>query len=132
MGSSTAIFPTDYAVQMAPWLMKTVSEAEAFDAKLIWDVTVPVLLHYWFVVFIILALVLLYALLFALTTRRWRILGRVLYSYLHLGILFVIGLIWGPAIYVNDYFEIINFLVYAFSFEVVGIIVKKMGLSRRW
>jgi hypothetical protein len=134
MATSTtaAILPTDYATQMGPWLIKTYGEAQEKAFRMIWDATIPKLLHDWLLIFVLLAAILFYSFVAAVITRRWRMLGRVLYSYLHLGILFAIGFIWGPEIYANDWFELINFVVYAFSFTMVGFIVEKMGFRRRW
>lgn len=133
MGTGTpTIFPINYAVEFVPWLMNLIGQAQAQAYQIMWNATIPVLLQNWVEIAVFLFLLLLYATILAVTTRRWKTLGRVLYSYFHLGILFVIGLIWGPQIYANVSFELINFVIYAFSFTVVGIIIDNSGLRRRW
>jgi len=81
-------------------------------------------------VFCMLVLVLVAATVRAVTTGRWGWLGSVLYNYLYFGTLFVIGLIWGPEIFANDYFEIALVILYIVCFSLVGVILTKTGLRR--
>jgi predicted branched-subunit amino acid permease len=61
---------------------------------------------------------------------HWWVLGSVLYPYLYWGIILIIGLIFGPAIFVNTYAELDLFILYIFCFILVGRILNKTGLKR--
>ena len=63
---------------------------------------------------------------------RWGMLGSVLYHYLYFGILFVVGLIKGPEIFVSEYFEIAcAIILYPICYFTVGTILDKTGIHKR-
>ena len=64
---------------------------------------------------------------------RWGSLGNFLYNFLYLGILFVVGLIFGPEIFVKDLFhEVCTLILYPICFYVTGQILTRTGLRRQY
>lgn len=117
---------------LIPWMFKAFEEAKAQEFRMIWNVTVPYVLQHLLEVIGILLIILLVAFLTWLVTDRWFMLGRVLYTYLHGGVLLLIGVIWGPELYANDIFEIINLVTYMICFIFVGTILDRIGARKRW
>lgn len=68
----------------------------------------------------------------AFSTGRWGMFASVLYNYFYGTVMIAIGFIFGPETFGNDYFKIIAFLVYVFCFWLVGQVLKKTGLRRRF
>jgi hypothetical protein len=131
MGTTTPFGP-DFVKELIPWLLKTFGEATAHAYRIIWNAFITLLLQHLILVACVLVLVLVAATVRAAITRRWGWLGSVLYNYLYFGTLFVIGLVWGPEIFANDYFEIALVILYIVCFSLVGVILTKTGLRRRY
>lgn len=131
MGTTTPFGP-DFVKELIPWLLKTFGEATAHAYRIIWDAFITLLWQHWIITVCVLILVLVAATVRAVTTGRWGWLGSVLYNYFYFGTLFVVGLIWGPEIFANDYFEIALVILYIVCFSLVGIILTKTGLRRRY
>src|ERR1700739_2425359 len=105
MGTTTPFGP-DFVKELIPWLMAQIGDATAHAYRIIWDAFITLLWQHWVITIVVLVLILVAATIRAVTTGRWGWLGSVLYNYLYFGTLFVVGLIWGPEIFANDYFEI--------------------------
>ena len=132
MGTTTPFFGPDFVKQLIPWLTAQFGEATAHANRIIWNAFITLLLQHLILVACVLILVLVAATVRAVTTGRWGWLGSVLYNYLYFGTLFVVGLIWGPKIFANDYFEIVLVILYIVCFSLVGVILTKTGLRRRY
>ena len=98
---------------------------------MMWDGLMSFLTSHWLVVLGVLVLVFIGALTRAVLTGRWGMLGSVLYNYLYFGTLFVVGLIFGPEVFANDYFKLVLVLLYVVCFTLVGMFISKMGFRRR-
>ena len=130
MGTATPTFGTDFVKEMIPWILKTFEDSKAKEFRMIWDAAMPYLLQHWITVLGILIVVLLFAFLTYLATGRWFLLGRVFYTYLHGGVVLLCGAIFGPELYANDIFEIVNVLIYVVVFLTVGSILDGLGIRR--
>jgi hypothetical protein len=128
MSTTTPQFGPDFVKELVPWMLERMRDGKGFPYVL--DIGMTYLLEHWVAVISFLFAVLVYAIIRALMGHWW-ILGSVLYKLLLLYCtLFLIGLIFGPEIFANDYFKIVLFLVYITCYILVGKILKKTGLRR--
>ncbi len=75
-------------------------------------------------------LLLIFVLFFATTMKammgRWGSLGSLLYNFFYFGILFIIGLFWGPEIFINDYFGFACAVVlYPICYFAAGVVLDR-------
>ncbi len=112
--------------------MGMIGDATARGYRMVWDIAVQFVLHNLLSITILLLLVLVMSAIQAFTTGRWGWFGSVLYNYMFGGVMIAVGFIWGPETFANDYFEIVSFLIYIICFCLVGVILKKTGLRRRF
>lgn len=111
-------------------LLQSVDEGKMIAYRSLWDVCMTFLSEHWVVIAIFLAIVYVTAIVRAFF-GYWGMLGSVLYHSLFLGILFVIGLIWGPEVFVSNYIGIWLALLYFVCYFMVGRILDWTGLRRR-
>ena len=98
-------------------------------AHLLWSALLVFLSAHalWVIAFIVVifAVAILYALL-----GRWGLLGSVLYNTLYFGILFIVGLIWGPDVFISDAFHAAcTVVLYPICFLVTGWILDWTGVK---
>ncbi len=132
MFSTTTPFGQEFYKSLIDQLFQAVDNGTKMAAHMLWDALINFLVHDWLLVLGILTFFLVIAIIEFLTTGRWAMLGSVLYHYIYYGILFLIGLIFGPEIFTNDWADLLFFVVYAISFTWVGIILSKTGIRGRW
>lgn len=86
---------------------------------------------HWMAVVMFLTIIFVIALVRAFS-GSWAMLGRVLYNSLYFGTLFIIGLIKGPEVFVNWYFEVFCvILLYPICYFLVGRVLDFLGVTRR-
>jgi len=115
---------------MIDTLFKGVETATQQVARVLWSALLSFLTAHWLVViiaiFVIFVLVLLKAML-----GRWGSLGSFLYNFFYFGVLFVIGLIWGPEVFVNNIFNsAVAIILYPVCYFITGLILEKTDLRR--
>lgn len=125
MGTTTQPLGADFPAQMVTMFLNTLQEATVKAYLMLWGILITFLKEHWLGVGEILLSLLGVALLVFLLTGRWAMLGSVLNRYFFFGILFIIGLIFGPEVFANDYFEIVWAIVGIIAFVIVGKIFKK-------
>jgi hypothetical protein len=130
MNSTTLPLGADYIKQTIDLLTTGIAQATAHDYRIFWDILISLLAQHWLGTLTVLVVIILYAVARYLMTGRWATLGSVLYNYFYFSILFLIGLIWGPEVYANDYFPIIATIVYGISFAIVGFILLTTGVRK--
>lgn len=130
MGTSTPFGP-DFVKELIPWMLQIFDDATKRAYHMMWDILINFLTEHWLLVIGVLTFFLILAVVEYFTTGHWAMLGRVLYSYIYYGILFLIGLIFGPEIFANDWIDLLLFTVYVVSFIWVGMILNKTGIRRR-
>jgi hypothetical protein len=128
--TSTPVFGPDFVKDLILSMHEKISEATAQGYRMVWDAGVQVVLHNLGWVLLGLFVILALSAFEAFTTGRWGWFGSVLYHYLFGGVMIVIGFIFGPEIFANDYFKIVAVITYVVCFWLVGRILKKTGLRR--
>ncbi len=118
--TSTSPLGLDFPKQVVTMLFKAVDEGTKQAYRMIWSAIKEILVSHWGMVIIALVFILLLATVEYLVTRRWAMLGSVLYNYLYFGILFLIALIFGSDVFASDWFKIVLFIVYVVCFILVG------------
>jgi len=131
MISTSTPLGIDFPKQIVSLLLNTINESTKQMFRVMWNIFMSLLVEHWKAVIIVLFTVLIYAIIRALLGHWW-VLGNVLYNYFYFGILFIIGLIWGPEVFANDYFKLVLVIVYIVCFTLVGIILNKTGLRRKF
>src|ERR1041384_2590417 len=101
--TTTPQFGPDFVKELIPWMIQQFSVATAKAFRMIWDIGMTYLAQHWVMVIVSLVVIFVVALIRAFVTGRWAMLGSVVYNYLYFGTLFLVGLIWGPELFANDY-----------------------------
>jgi hypothetical protein len=114
----------DFTKQLIDSFLNSLQEGTIWALKFVWDLITSFLLQNWVAVVIILVIVLIYAVLKALTGHWW-VLGHVLYNYFYWGLILAIGAIWGPESFAGIYAEIGLFALYIVCYILVGKILRK-------
>jgi hypothetical protein len=127
MNSST---PT-LAVELINAFKSALEEGMRNGAIMMWSALISVLKEHWLATGIIVCGLLVITYVKAIATGRWGDFGSVLYRVIFCGILFVVGLLLGPEIFVNDYFDIAAAIIGGLVFGMVGWILLVLGLRRR-
>ena len=131
MSTTTPIFGPDFVKDIIPWMFQVVADATKQAYRMMWNWGMSALKEHMIAIILILFGLLVFSYLRALITRRWGLFGSVLYNYLYFGTLFIIGLIFGPETFANDYFEIFLAILYVVCFILVGKILIETGVKRR-
>lgn len=108
---------------------KAFNNAELHDVRLFWLILLSMLKAHWIAIVITLVILFVVSILLALM-GRWRMFGSLLYNFLYFGTLLLVGLIFGPDIFSNNYFDIFTFMLYITCFILVGISLNKMGFRK--
>lgn len=131
MGSSTLAIAIDFPKYLVTIFSDAFEKGTQQAARMLWSVLISILKEHWFAVISVLFLVLV-AVTFKAMMGRWGSLGSFLYNALYFGTLFIIGLIWGPEIFVNDIFNAAcTAILYPVCYLLVGYILDKTGLRYR-
>ncbi len=99
--------------------------------RIVWGIVVQFVSQYW--VYILVFTLLLYVMvLLEARAGRWGMLGSLLYHTLYFGCLVLLALFAGPELFANEYVNIaIVMLLYPLCYKVVGLILKKLGVSTK-
>ena len=99
--------------------------------QMYWDIFMSFLLKNWGTVIVVLIAIFVIALVKAIR-GRWGMLGSVLYNYFYFGTLFIIGLIWGPTIFISNFIAILcTIILYPVCYLLVGVILNKIKVRGR-
>lgn len=128
--TTTPTFGPDFVKELIPWMIQQFGIATAKAFRMVWDVGMTYLVQHWIAVLVGLFAVFIFALVRAFVTGRWAMLGSVAYNYLYFGALFLIGTIWGPEVFANDYFKIVLVILYIACFILTGKFLSKIGVRR--
>ena len=124
--ATTSAQPNTKFVQSITTLIPDVIEQETKEAaEMLWSVTLSLLADHWLLVMSIFFIILITATAKAMF-GRWGMLGSVLYNLFYFGTLFFIGIIWGPEVFVSDYFNVAcTAFLYPVCYIIVGRILKR-------
>ena len=120
----------DLMKELIPWMIQQFGVATAKAFHMIWDIGITYLAQHWIAVLAGLFTIFVVALVRAFVTGRWAMLGSVVYNYLYFGTLFLVGTIFGPEVFTNDYFKIVLVILYVVCFTLTGIFLNKIGVQR--
>jgi hypothetical protein len=128
MTPTSVPFGPDFSKYMIDMVLNAADEAAKEVARLLWSALLSFLAQHWLAAMGLLFLVFVFATLKAMM-GRWGTLGSVLYNFIYFGILFIIGLIWGPEVFLNDFFKAAcAVILYPICYLAVGIILDKTGV----
>jgi len=130
MPTTTTPFGPDFVKEFIPWMIQEFGVATAKAFRMIWDIGMTYLAEHWIALIVGLVLIFVIALVRAFITGRWAMLGSVTYNYLYFGTLFIIGLIFGPELFANNYFIIFLVVLYVICFILTGRFLSKIGVRR--
>lgn len=103
------------------------SQIQAYQA--LWDGLMKFLSSNWLSVFLLFLFLFIFSLARAIN-GRWGMFGSMLYNYLYWGILFILGLIFGPKIFANLFIDIALFILYLICYALVGRILTVLHLKK--
>ena len=97
-----------------------------------WDIFMSTIKEHWLLILSILFGLLIISIIIALM-GEWGFFGSLMYNYLYFGVLFILGLIKGSEVFLNEYFEFFCILLlYPVCYKIVGIILDKTGLKNQF
>lgn len=108
-------------------LVQAFSDGQKIAFQTLWDLLMSFLFKNWLSVTVFLFIIFIVAFVRAMF-GRWGMFGSVLYNYLYFGILFIVGLIFGPMIFANIFIDIVCVILYIVCFRFVRIILDDLGL----
>lgn len=98
--------------------------------RLFWDHAISALKEHWLLIVAILIVLFIFAFIKA-KQGWWGALGSYLYNFLYFGILLVVGLMFGPEVFVANWFAIVcTIILYPICYKIVGIILDKTGVKK--
>lgn len=130
MNSTSTPLSQDFPKQVVGLFLNAIDEGTKQAARMLWGILTTFLSEHWLVV-----LLLLFVVFVAVTLKammgRWGSLGSFLYNVFYFGILLIVGLIWGPEVFVGDYFKAAcAVILYPVCYFLVGLILDKMRVRR--
>lgn len=130
MTATSTPIVSDFPKQMVNLLLNSIEEGTKQAAHMLWNILISSLKDHWFAVMIALLAIFVFV-TFKAMLGRWGSLGSFLYNFFYFGTLFIIGLIWGPEVFVNDIFNATCAVVlYPICYLLVGLILEKTGLKQ--
>lgn len=132
MDTSSSSSPNiDFPKQMVVAMSQAMENGSKWATEFWWKILMKFLAENWAWVFLGLFVILIYVSLKAMM-GKWGSLGSFLYNLFYFGTLFVIGLVWGPQVFVDDIFNAAcAVILYPVCYLLVGIILDKTGLKNR-
>lgn len=130
MISTSTPFGPGFVKDLVPWMFQVFGGATVKAYLMMWNILITYLAQHWVSVLIGLFAVFVIALIRAVITGRWAMLGSVIYNYLYFGTLFFIGAVFGAGVFANDYFKIVLAVLYVICFITTGVILNKIGIRR--
>ena len=128
--TSTPPFGPDFVKELVPQIFQVIGEATARSFRMFWDIGMTYLSQHWIAVLLGLLIIFIVALVRAFITGRWAMLGSVVYNYLYFGILFLVGISFGPEVFTNNYFKIVLAILYLICFVATGSFLRKIGVRK--
>ncbi len=131
MNATSSPFGPDFYKDLVSMMFKAMDDGTKTAYHMMWDMLLYFLIHDWLLVLGLLTFFLVIATTEFLFTGRWAMLGSVLYNYCYYGLLFLVGLIFGPEVFANYWIDLLLFAIYAVSFAWIGIILTQIGIRHR-
>ena len=126
--SSFTFGPADFK-QLLDSINQSMENETKQAVGMLWSVFLSYLTAHWLAIIAIL-FVIFVALTIKAMMGRWGSLGSFIYNFLYFGTLLIIGLIWGPEVFLGDFFKAAcTVLLYPICYLITGFILKKMGVQ---
>ncbi len=130
MTSSTSPFGPEFTKELIDKLFNAVGEGTKQAAHILWGALISFLIAHWLAAMIAIFIIFIIATAKAML-GRWGTLGSLIYNFLYFGTLLIIGLIWGPEIFVDDIFNAAcAVILYPICYYTTGFILDKFRLRR--
>jgi len=127
--SSFAFGPADFK-QLLDSINRSMEIETEKTVGMIWAAFLSYLAAHWLAIIVILFIIFVVVTLKAMM-GQWGSLGSFIYNFLYFGTLLIIGLIWGPNVFLGDFFKAAcTALLYPICFFITGYILKKTGLMK--
>ncbi len=130
MNSTSTPLGADFPKQVVELLFNAIDEGTKQAARMLWNILTTFLSEHWLAVLLIL-FVMFVAVTLKAMMGRWGSLGSFLYNFFYFGTLLIVGLIWGPEVFVDDYFNAAcAVILYPICYVISGMVLDKMGVRR--
>jgi hypothetical protein len=130
MISTSTPLGSDFPKQIVNLFINAMDEGTKQAARMLWGIFISILKEHWLFIMVFLFVVFIVLTLKAMVDQ-WGSLGSFLYNFFYFGILFIIGLMWGPEIFVNDFFNTVCAVVlYPICYIITGLILDKVRERR--
>ncbi|MFA6094839.1 MAG: hypothetical protein WC757_03065 [Candidatus Paceibacterota bacterium] len=130
MNSSTTPPVPEFLKALIQQIIQAFGDATVRTYHMAWGILITFLTQNLMWVISILVCVLVFSFVDYLITGLWKNLGSVLYTYTYYGILFIIGLIFGPEVFAKDWIDLILFIIYVISFIWVRTVLNRTGIRK--
>jgi hypothetical protein len=128
MTTSTSAFDPNISVQMVDMIKTSMESSMKMVDNIMWSTLLSYLAAHWMATILTLFVVFVFVFIKA-KLGRWGSLGSFLYNFFYFGTLFVIGLIWGPGVFLGDWFKVAcTALLYPICYFLSGYVMEKMGV----
>lgn len=125
METPTAPSGVDLPKEMVELMIRSFNDGMKLAAHMLWDILTSFLSEHWLAILVVL-FVFFVAVTFKAMMSRWGSLGSFLYNLLYFGTLLVVGLIWGPEVFINDYFSAATTVIlYPICYFLVGLVIDR-------
>ena len=132
MTATTTPLGPEFPKEVINMLFAAIAEGNKQAARMLWSILQSFLVGHW-LASILFLFVLFVAATFKAMMGRWGSLGSLLYNFFYFGILYVVGLIWGPEIFVSDLFHFAcTAILYPVCYYVVGYILDETGVRKKF
>jgi hypothetical protein len=126
---NTSTQGTDFAKDFISQIPGIFEKGMVQGVKMDWNIFISFLTRNWLLLIVIYFVIFFYATLEAMM-KRWGMFGSILYNTFYFGVLFIVGLIWGPQIFLDDVFKASCVVIlYPICYLVVGYILDKFNLK---
>lgn len=130
MPTSTVIFGPDSVKQLLDSINASIENDMKQAANILWSAFLSYLAAHWLAIMVVIFIIFAFVTVKAMM-GRWGSLGSFLYNFFYFGILFVIGLIWGPDVFLGDFFKTAcTIILYPVCYLITGYILKKTGVRK--
>lgn len=130
MIATTTLLSNNFPKWIVSSFFQTFEEGSKLACKILWNFLILFLRQNWLTVLIFIFIIVIISTIKAFS-GYWGILGSVLYNIFYFGILFTLGLIFGPEIFVSNWYEPFCIIIlYPFCYFIVGVILRKFGFIK--
>ena len=130
--ATTSPLGVDFPKQLVQLFINTMDEAAKQSARIIWSFAISFFVEHWLLIMGSFLVVLLLLILKAYL-GEWGSLYSLTYNTLYVGVILVVGSIWGPEALVSDVFHIMYMVaIYPTCFLLTAWIWDRFGFRRKW